>query len=480
MIKQGLELKQSQQLVLTPQLQQALRLLQLPTIELQQEIHEAITSNPLLELLDNTSSIDSLTNPEPTDQMASDTALNQDHLSDEMPLDTWQEQEINEEPAFSSNWDLPNHNETLYEKQRDLSLQEHLRWQMHLTPFSEVDQAIAHILIDGINPDGYLTISLTDVVDNFSDSPQSISIAEVEAVLKRLQCFEPVGVGARSLQECLLVQLTHRATTPCLKTAKLIVKEHLALLANHDSKALLRQIGCTLTTLTEAISLIRQLDPYPGRQISDEAPDYLVPDLFVKKNQQGWSIELNHSQLPQLQINHQYAQLANKQVTQQERQFIKQHLQQAKWLIKSLASRQQTLLQVGRCIVSKQLAFFEQGEQGMQPLNLTDIAEELGLHESTISRATHQKYLHCARGVFELKYFFSNPLTTQAGEEISAMAIKALIKQLITDENSKKPLSDSKIADLISKKGIILARRTIAKYRESLSIPPSSQRKKLI
>lgn len=352
-------------------------------------------------------------------------------------------------------------------------------WQVELTPFTDTDRAIATSIVDAIDDTGYLTVTLDEIRDSMGD--EEVALDEVEAVLKRVQRFDPVGVGARDLRDCLLVQLSQFASdTPWLTEAQLIVSEHLDLLANHDFRSLMRVTRLKEDVLKEAMALIQSLDPRPGQSVNTSEPEYVIPDVLVRKIGNRWTVELNSDSVPRLNINQQYAALGNSTRNDSDSQFIRTNLQEAKWLIKSLESRNDTLLKVTRCIVEQQQAFFEQGEEFMRPMVLADIAQAVDMHESTISRVTTQKYLHSPRGIFELKYFFSSHVNTEGGGEASSTAIRALVKKLISAENPAKPLSDSKLTSMLSEQGIMVARRTVAKYRESLSIPPSNQRKQLV
>ncbi|STZ11347.1 RNA polymerase factor sigma-54 [Morganella morganii] len=303
----------------------------------------------------------------------------------------------------------------------------------------------------------------------------------MEAVLKRIQRFDPVGVGARDLRECLMVQLKILPPeTPSLKEALAIVDQHLALLGNRDFRTLGRVTKLKEEALKSAIDLIQSLEPRPGLVVNTGESEYVIPDVLVKKHGERWVVELNSDSIPRLRVNNHYAAMGSRARSESDSQFIRNNLQEAKWLIKSLESRNDTLLRVATCIVEEQQAFFEQGEEYMKPMVLADIALRVEMHESTISRVTTQKFLHSPRGIFELKYFFSSHVSTDSGGEASSTAIRALVKKLVAAENPAKPLSDSKLTDMLAEQGIQVARRTVAKYRESLSIPPSNQRKQLI
>ncbi|HGZ1949825.1 TPA: RNA polymerase factor sigma-54 [Escherichia coli] len=477
-MKQGLQLRLSQQLAMTPQLQQAIRLLQLSTLELQQELQQALESNPLLEQIDTHEEIDTR---ETQDSETLDTAdaLEQKEMPEELPLDaSWDTIYTAGTPSGTSG-DYIDDELPVYQGETTQTLQDYLMWQVELTPFSDTDRAIATSIVDAVDDTGYLTVPLEDILESMGD--EEIDIDEVEAVLKRIQRFDPVGVAAKDLRDCLLIQLSQfDKTTPWLEEARLIISDHLDLLANHDFRTLMRVTRLKEDVLKEAVNLIQSLDPRPGQSIQTGEPEYVIPDVLVRKHNGHWTVELNSDSIPRLQINQHYASMCNIARNDDDSQFIRSNLQDAKWLIKSLESRNDTLLRVSRCIVEQQQAFFEQGEEYMKPMVLADIAQAVEMHESTISRVTTQKYLHSPRGIFELKYFFSSHVNTEGGGEASSTAIRALVKKLIAAENPAKPLSDSKLTSLLSEQGIMVARRTVAKYRESLSIPPSNQRKQLV
>jgi RNA polymerase sigma-54 factor len=477
-MKQGLQLRLSQQLAMTPQLQQAIRLLQLSTLELQQELQQALESNPLLEQTDLHEEIDS---QEETDNDEFDTvdALEQKEMPDELPLDaSWDEIYTAGTPSGTGT-DYQDDELPVYQGETTQSLQDYLMWQVGLTPFSDTDRAIATSIVNAVDDTGYLTASLEEILESIGN--EELDLDEVEAVLKRIQRFDPIGVAAKDLRDCLLIQLSQFAKeTPWLTEAKTIISEHLDLLANHDFRSLMRVTRLKEDVLKEAVTLIQSLDPRPGQSIQTGEPEYVIPDVLVRKISDRWAVELNSDSIPRLQINQHYAGMCNNTRNDADSQFIRSNLQEAKWLIKSLESRNDTLLRVSRCIVEQQQAFFEQGEEFMKPMVLADIAQAVEMHESTISRVTTQKYLHSPRGIFELKYFFSSHVNTEGGGEASSTAIRALVKKLVAAENPAKPLSDSKLTTLLSEQGIMVARRTVAKYRESLSIPPSNQRKQLV
>ncbi len=488
-MKPTLQLRLGQSLAMTPQLQQAIRLLQLSTLELQQEIQQALDANPLLEQEES----DNLDAPQVSEehdaehdnehddsQMDTGEALNQDNMPDELPMDTtWDEVYTagSNQPSGLPSGD----DDAIYQGETTETLQDYLLWQMHLTPFSELDQAIALSIIDGIDESGYLTTELDDILQAVQADDREVELDEVEAVLKRIQHFDPIGVAARTVQECLLIQLDQYApTTPWLAEAKVMLQEHMDLLGSRDYRNLARKMQLKEGELKEALDLILNLDPRPGNSVIQSESQYVIPDVAVSKKQGKWVVELNPDAMPKIRINETYAAMARHARNSSDTQFIRSHLQEAKWFIKSLESRNDTLLKVANCIVQQQQDFFEYGEEAMKPMVLNDVAESVEMHESTISRVTTQKFMHTPRGIFELKYFFSSHVNTDNGGECSSTAIRALIKKLVAAENPAQPLSDSKIADLLIEQGIMVARRTIAKYRESLSIPPSSQRKRLL
>ncbi|NRB24986.1 RNA polymerase factor sigma-54 [Shewanella sp.] len=492
-MKVSLQLKMGQQLTMTPQLQQAIRLLQLSSLELQQEIQQALDSNPLLEL--DEEQVDPPVNGEdktveaddfsatadsdgPIDSSAIETpeALTQDSMSEDFPTDTtWDEvytASSNSSSGAMRDDDMPFQGET------SEGLYEHLEWQKNLTPFSDNDLAIATAIIEAIDERGYLTQSIEDILQAMGDP--EIEQDEVEAVLKRVQHFDPIGIAARDLSECLLIQLTQYAdTTPYIDNARLLIRDHLDLIAGRDFRQLMRKTKLKEDDLRVAIELIQTLNPRPGLAITPGKDEYVIPDVTVTKKKGRWIVELNPDNMPKINVNQHYASMVKSTKNQADSQFIRGHLQEAKWFIKSLESRNETLLKVSNCIVKFQQGFFEFGEEAMKPMVLNDIAEAVEMHESTISRVTTQKYMHTPRGIFELKYFFSSHVRTDDGGECSSTAIRAFIKKLVASENQQKPLSDSKMALLLAEQGIQVARRTIAKYREAMLIPPSNQRKSL-
>ncbi|MGL4249241.1 MAG: RNA polymerase factor sigma-54 [Aeromonas sp.] len=479
-MKPTLQLRLGQSLTMTPQLQQAIRLLQLSTLELQQEIQQALENNPLLEQEEGEAQESAPEVSVDASQLDSSAAMAQEQMPDELPVDTtWDE--VYSAGTAQSAGPIQDGEESLYQGETTENLQDYLLWQMRLTPFSDVDAAIALAIIDAIDESGYLTVALEDIQLAVSSEDRDVELDEVEAVLKRVQHFDPVGIAARSVQECLLIQLDQfDPQTPWLNEAKEVILDHMELLGNRDYRTLARKTRLKESDLKEVLDLIQLLEPRPGNGIIQSDSQYVIPDVSVVKKGSKWVVELNPDSAPRIRVNETYAAMVRNARSSTDTQFIRSHLQEAKWFIKSLESRNDTLLKVANCIVEQQQGFFEYGEEAMRPMVLNDIAEAVEMHESTISRVTTQKYMHTPRGIFELKFFFSSHVNTEGGGECSSTAIRALIKKLVTAENPAKPLSDSKIADLLAEQGIMVARRTIAKYRESLFIPPSNQRKRLV
>ena len=364
------------------------------------------------------------------------------------------------------------------------TLQDHLLWQLNLTPMSEKDKSIGFAIIDAIDANGMLTVGVESMNAGF-ESELEIELDEIVAVLHRIQQFDPIGVGYRDLSECLSIQLNQiddSNFSKLIANAKLIVKEYLNLLGHHDYAQLMRKTKLKEEELRDTIMIIESLDPRPGANISPPSTTYMIPDVIVTKLAESgrWKVELNPDTAPKIRINSDYASLVKRADSSDENNYLRDNLQEARWFIKSLQSRNETLMKVATRIVEHQRDFLEYGDEAMKPLVLHDIAEVVNMHESTISRVTTQKYMHTPRGIYELKYFFSSHVSTKDGGECSSTAIRAILKKIIAAENVRKPLSDNKITELLENKGINVARRTIAKYRESLSIPPSNERKRLI
>lgn len=469
---------------MTPQLQQAIKLLQLSTLELQQEIQEALDSNLMLEVAEegeeehggappanNSEALDKIDNSERE-------GLQTEAIPDDLPVDSAWDDVYENIQTSSSNYQESDREYEVSDNAGE-SLQDHLRWQMQLTPFSDTDLLIADAIIDAINDDGFLGTEIEEIYESLKDE-LDIEFDEVEAVLHRVQNFDPPGVAARNVRESLLLQLNQLVVESSEKDlAIVLIQEHFDLLANRDFSQLMRRLNIDEERLKVIVQTIQSLNPRPGSQITSSKPEYIVPDVFVKKIKGRWRVELNPDAAPRIRINSHYASLVKSVNSSEDTNYLKNHLQEARWFIKSLTSRNETLLKVATCIVERQRAFLEYGEEAMKALVLHDIAEAVEMHESTISRVTTKKYMHTPRGIYELKYFFSSHVSTSDGGECSATAIRALIKKLIAAENPAKPLSDSKIADILTDQGINVARRTVAKYREALAIPPSNERKRL-
>lgn len=538
-MKQSLQLKLGQHLAMTPQLQQAIRLLQLSTLDLQQEIQAIIEANPMLETMEDSDQAssnaaaerdnddrdgdngsndidfddqsdsgfdaqDSLTPlsreqeydtpsshessadyAEATssvdgDSNAMDSDWNND-IPDDLPVDTkWDDiYTSSSSSASSSSGEFNEMPDFDARNVASTTLSEHLEWQLNLTPMTDKDRYIAEVIIDALNPSGLLESTVEDLHSSF-DPELDVELDEIEAVRHRLQQFDPIGVASVDLNDCLMVQLAHLPSdTPWREQAAMIIHRHLALLAARDFTQLMRRTRLKEQELSEVISLIRSLNPRPGDAYNDNTAEYVVPDVFVSKKAGKWVVELNPDIAPKIHINAHYAAMIKRADSSADNTYLRNNLQEAKWFLKSLHSRNETLLKVATRIVEHQKEFFERGEEAMKPLILQTIAEDVEMHESTISRVTTQKYMHTPRGIFELKYFFSSHVATAEGGECSSTAIRAIIKKLVAVENSRKPLSDNKIASILDEKGIKVARRTVAKYRESMLIPPSNERKRL-
>ncbi|MBS0555854.1 MAG: RNA polymerase factor sigma-54 [Proteobacteria bacterium] len=474
-MKPALQIRINQQLALTPQLQQAIRLLQLSSVELEMELREALESNPLLELAE----ADGADEAEPEAAAASDAdhdgeaaTAGSDEPGYDEPMDFERERSDYGAPA-------PDDADG-YEAQdsEPEDLRDHLLWQLNLTSLSARDRAIGVTIIEAIDDDGYLQES-TETLQSSLASLYRVAAEEIEAVRHRIQQFDPLGVGSRTLSECLSVQLDACAPeTPGWSVARALAAEHLEALARNDRTRLCRQLHADAQALDAAIALIRSLDPKPGAQIGAGKAEYVAPDAYAFKHHGRWSVGLSPNCQPKLAINQQYAALIAR-ARRDDAAYLRGQLQEARWLIKSLETRADTVLKVAGAIVRAQSAFLEFGPEAMRPLVLREIAEEIGMHESTVSRVTTRKYLHTPRGTFEFKYFFSSGVATVDGGAASATAIQAMIRKLIDEENRHKPLSDQILTAELNKRGIEVARRTVAKYREALNIPSSNERSRL-
>jgi len=506
-MRPGLQLKFSQQLTMTPQLQQAIKLLQLSTLELSQEITEQLYSNPLLEVDEETgnpgtskSDVESLDSRDTTPidlnaddsdiQQAATDATDKPFTEDEsdsdwttekttdLPVDaSWEESFNTSTPASSGieegNW------EQVYHVTE--SLQDHLLWQLNLTPFSQRDQQIAEAYIDAIEPSGMISGNLSDILSyhHAKDTDDPIEDDELLAVLHRLQQFDPPGIFGRDVKETLLIQLNQLSKeTPFIEQALRLVSDFLTDIASIDLASLGKKTRYSVEELQGALKLIRSLNPHPGESVSVNDAEYIAPDAYVEKISGRWTVRLNNSNVPRLKINTAYSDLIKRSDNSNQNQYLKDNLAEARWFLRSIESRNDTLMRVAITIVELQQDFLDHGPIAMKPMVLSDIAVKLELHESTISRVTTAKYLATPQGIFELKYFFSSHVGTSAGGEFSSTAVCAILKTLIGAEQPSKPLSDNKLMALLEEQGIQVARRTVAKYRESLGIPSSSQRKR--
>jgi RNA polymerase sigma-54 factor len=475
-MKQSLGLRIGQSLAMTPALQQAIRLLQLSSLDLQQEIQQALDANVMLELDEESPSADDA----PAEAAESEVAEvdGAAEITEEMPVDAdWSEVYDDFTPSSKSSSDNDDLQDYLQSNLRSTtSLREHLMEQLGLAPFDEIDAEIAEHLVDAVNDDGYLQ-DWPEIAARLC-AELKLEQARVEAVLKRVQDFDPPGIAARDLGECLSLQLRQLATdTPGLETAQKLVSQHLATLGRRDVQVIAKATGIDHDVLIEALALIRTLQPHPGRPFQPHESDYIAPDVYVGKHNGRWRVSLNPEHSPRLRVNSHYQSFIKRADTSRDQLMMKQHLQEARYFINSLEARNETLLRVAQCIVEEQRAFLDYGDEAMRPLVLRDVSEQLGIHESTVSRATANKFMLTPRGLYELKYFFSSHVQTTQGGVCSATAIQAMIKRLIAGEDVSSPLSDSTIADMLLKEGIQVARRTVAKYREGLHIPPSHERK---
>jgi len=520
-MKQSLQIKMGQQLAMTPQLQQAIKLLQLSTLELQTEIQSALENNPMLEMQEdegseprendaaNESSAENSERKRNEEKLkkeeikeevsassADDTIVEEhfeaamsaeqgDAIPDELPVDSaWEDVYDAAQPVSAGNAsDGESRDFTEFHNAGIVSIQDHLNDQIQFAPLSDRDQVIAETIIDAVDDNGYLIddvdILLEGLNRDFTNPEDMFEMNELETVLHLVQHLDPPGCAARNASECMAIQLSQLPPSELTETATRIVVDHLDLLAAHDFSRLRRLLKINDEHLQEAIALIRSLNPRPGRQLVQDHDQYIVPDVFVQKVKGVWRVELNPDIAPKLGINALYAGMVKRADKSDDNNFLRNHLQEARWFIKSLQSRNETLLRVATAIVERQRNFLEYGEEAMKPLVLRDIAEQLSLHESTISRVTTQKYIHTPRGIFEFKYFFSSHVSTANGGECSATAIRAMIQRFIDAEDRTKPLSDSKIASTLVADGIQVARRTVAKYRESMGIAPSNERKRM-
>ena len=479
MLKQGIHLKLGQSLSMTPQLQQAIKMLQLSSLELEQEIQSVLETNPLLERSEEHDQFDSTNNDTQEESTPAEQSLTET-IPEELSTDS------NWEDTYDTEWKTNNSDgesasdyiEKLHSHSEGLA--EHLLWQVDLSNLSVIDKTIAHLIIDYINADGLLTESPEQIL-NALESELLIEIDDVEAVLRFVQHLDPIGMGARDIGQSLWLQFNFNYPDhPLKKKAQLLLEKNLDLLAKRDYKSIKKEIRLNNDQLDTLVSLMKTLDPNPASQFSRDDVDYIRPDVYVRKVKGSWQVSQNAETVSELCINQEYAEMASdKSVDKAASDYIKNNLQQARWFIKSLENRNSTILNVAHAIVERQMAFLQYGDEAMKPMVLKDLAEQLDLHESTISRVTTRKFLHTPKGIYEFKYFFSSHVNTDTGGECSATAIRAMIKKIITAENPRKPYSDNKLTNLLNEQGINVARRTVAKYREALAIPSSHDRKSL-
>jgi RNA polymerase sigma-54 factor len=469
MLKPSLQLKLGQQLTMTPQLQQAIRLLQLPALELQAHIRELLETNVMLEPMEESEATGTF---EAVVTAAEQPKAKEPESTVEV-LEGWDAQGAG--PAETA-WNADDD-----ERQQDYaddsgqSLQEHLLWQLELASLAPRELAIGRAIVDAISDDGYLTESLEEIAHTLRPEIECTA-EEVGAVLAGVQALDPPGVGARSVSECIELQLRQLdPATPGYETALEIARHHLELVAERELSLLRRELRATEEEIASALALVRSCHPRPGATVSAGNAEYVVPDVFVRRTEHGWGVELNPATLPRVRLNHGYASLIGRNASHAS---MRAQLQEARWLLKSLEIRHETLMKVARSIIERQTAFLEHGEEHMRPMILKDIAEAVTMHESTISRVTSGKYMHTPRGVFELRYFFSSQVEGADGSGTSSTAIRAKIRKLVKDEDPEAPLSDGRIAELLSDEGIPVARRTVAKYREAMGIVASNERRR--
>jgi RNA polymerase sigma-54 factor len=472
MLKPSLQLRLGQQLTMTPQLQQAIRLLQMPALELQAHIRELLESNVMLEPVEDTEStgiLEAVEPPPPVEPVA-----RQAEPTVEVVEENWGEQSAG---ASETPWSQSDDDE----RQQDFadgtqeSLQEYLLGQLELARLEPRHLAIARAIVDAISEDGYVTESLDEIANTLRPEVEC-DADEIERVLGLVQALDPAGVGARSVGECIELQLRQlEPETPGLELAIRIARQHLERVADRELTLLRRELHTSEEELAAALALVRACHPRPGAIVSAGAAEYVVPDVFVRRTEHGWSVEINAATLPRVRLNQGYASLIGRNASHAT---MRAQLQEARWLLKSLEIRNETLMKVARSIVERQTAFLEHGEEHMRPMILKDIAEAIEMHESTISRVTSGKYMHTPRGVFELRYFFSSQVEGADGSGTSSTAIRAKIRKLIKEEDAEAPLSDGRIAELLSGEGIPVARRTVAKYREAMGIAPSNERRR--
>ena len=472
MLKPALQLRLGQQLTMTPQLQQAIKLLQLPVLELQAQVQLALESNVMLEVDDEESQeLTPLEQEQAVDQARNaDEGPREEEVSVEM-VDPWDDTST---PAGEKRTNDDDDRPLEFADEAERDLHQHLIWQLETSPLDPRQVWIGEAIIDALNDDGYLTESLADILVSLTtDLP--VTADEVEQVLGYVQTFDPAGIGARGVSECLCLQLSQlEPETPGRDLALRLAQDHLQDVADRDVATLRRALEVDEDALQEAMALIQGCQPRPGSAFQSSQPEYIVPDVFVKRTASGWAVEINPASVPRLRVNQSYAGVVARSA---DYATLRAQLQEARWLIRSLEIRRETLLKVARTIVQRQSAFLEKGDEAMEPMILRDVAEAVSMHESTISRVTTGKYMHTPRGIFEFRYFFSSHVAGTDGGDVSSVAIRARIRRLIADEDAARPLSDAQLAELLASEGIKVARRTVAKYRESLGLASSSERR---
>jgi RNA polymerase sigma-54 factor len=474
MLKATLQLRLGQQLTMTPQLQQAIRLLQLPALDLQAHIQQALESNVMLESLDELPETPATFDAPAGEQPAQPEAPPAEERPAEVEItdDAWAEQTTG---PSETPWSGDSDRTQEFADERGQTLQDHLSWQLELARLEPLDLAIGRAIIDAINDDGYLIDNLEEIRAGLLPEV-SCEIADIERVLAQVQSLDPAGIAARSIGECIALQLRQLSDdTPGLALALTLAEQHLDEVAGQQFSILKRQLRVSDEDLEHALVLLRSCHPRPGSAIHASTAEYVVPDVFVRRADSGWTVEINPATLPRIRVNQSYAGMLGRSA---DHATLRTQLQEARWLLRSLEIRNDTLLKVARCIVQRQAAFFEQGDEAMQPMILRDVAEAVQMHESTISRVTTAKYMHTPRGVYEFRHFFSSHVAGEDGTETSSTAIRAKIRKLIAQEDPASPLSDSRIAEILSQEGIPVARRTVAKYREAMSLAPSNERKR--
>jgi len=487
-MKQSLELRVSQQLTMTPQLQQAIRLLQLPAAELNLEIREALESNVMLEAEEEADS--AVSNDEtaavdppaidPSETMLGSNAADASRLGEDMPMD----ERWDDPAAGATSFSVPDttRRDSLLDNQAgpEASLRDHLHWQVEMSSLSDRDRWIAEAVIDALDDQGHLTESAEELREALAGD-DDVELDDVQAVRAVIQHMDPVGVAACDAREALRIQIDALPEdTPHRDVARLAIAEDLSLLGPGQHATLRRRLGIDEAALAGGLSLIQQLDPHPGSGFGETRTEYVIPDCFVHRVNGRWEVEVNPDASPRIRVNDYYASLVRRGDTSADNSLLRQHLQEARWLIKSLQSRGETLQKVAECIVERQQGFLEHGEEAMQPLVLRDVATAIDMHESTVSRITSRKYMRTPQGTLEFKHFFSSHVPTADGGECSATAIRARIRRLVAAEDPARPLSDSRLTEILREEGINVARRTVAKYREVMAIASSTDRKRLV